>query len=84
MSLDDSDEKIALLQEIRDEVRGLRDDTHRELGGLRGDIHGLLGTFDRGFDRIEAALADCAEQVRLTVHYTKVLCKQRGIEIEPE
>jgi hypothetical protein len=112
MSLDDSDEKIALLKEIRDEVRRWSGDTHRGLDVLGGTFdrgldrmdwgldridRGLdkfdrgLDRFDRGldrmdgqFDRIDAALADCAESVRLTVHYVKVLCKQRGIEVEPE
>jgi hypothetical protein len=104
MSLDDSDEKFALLKEIRDEVRRWSGDTHRRLDVLGGTFDRGLDRMDRGvdrmdrgldrldrrldrmdgqFDRIDAALADCAESVRLTVHYVKVLCKQRGIEIEP-
>ena len=97
MSLDDSDEKLALLKEIRDEVRRWSDATNRGLDGLSGTIDRGLDRMDRGldridrgldrmdgqFDRIDAALADCAESVRLTVHYVKGLCKQRGIEFDP-
>jgi hypothetical protein len=42
MSLDDSDEKSALLNEIRDEVRRWSGDTHRGLDRL-----------DRGLDRMD-------------------------------
>lgn len=89
MSLDDSDEKLALLQEIRDEVLGLRSDVAQRLAGLGGKIDRGLDRIDRvadgmhrGFDRVDAALAEYAEQVRLTVHYVRVLAGQSGIEIE--
>jgi hypothetical protein len=72
MSLDDSDEKLALLQEIREQVWGLGSDIHQ----------GVDGKLDGGLGRIEAAVADYAEQVRLAVHDVRVLAKKSGIEIE--
>lgn len=87
MSLDESDEQIALLIEIRQEVRGMRDDVRAirfdPIGPFFDSTKARFEAADRSLDRIEVALADCAQQTRLAVHYTKILAAQHGIQIDP-
>ena len=68
-------------------MRGIAERYQQGLDGFaRRHVHGLLAKIDRGIDRmdggmhqelgrIDAAVADDAEQVRLTVHYVSVLAK---------
>jgi len=43
-----------VLQDIRAELRGLREDTNREIGGLRAEIGGLRTDMNRRFEANEA------------------------------
>ena len=85
MSLDDSDEKIALLKEIREEARRLREGVRcvrRDLLDLPSDTT-RFEAMQRRLDSIDVVLADYAEQTRLAVHYTKILAEQHGIRTDP-
>lgn len=85
----DDDLTIAVLREIRDEVRGVREaqtKTNTRLDGVVAEVRGLGERLDgvvegvqglgQRLDTVESTLLDIAEQQRFVVRYTKALAER--------
>ena len=72
---------VSVLQEIRDEVRGLRADqqaTRTELTALRSDFHDAARRADERVEVIETSLRDMAQQLVLLARGIKVAIEAKG------
>lgn len=66
---------IEILNDIRDEIRGVRSELVQEIRGLREDTN-------QRFHEVETAILDLAQQNRFIVSYTRALA-ERHADVEP-
>ncbi len=76
-----SDITVEILKDIRDEIRGVRNEqvqTREEIRGLRTE----QAQTNQRLDTVETTLLDLAEQQRFVVRYTRAI-SERDARLEP-
>jgi uncharacterized coiled-coil DUF342 family protein len=76
-----ADLTVRILQEIREEIRGLRDDQRNfreEIVGLRADQQSFREETATRFEVLETTLRDLAQQLVVLARGVKVAIEQHG------
>jgi hypothetical protein len=74
----ESDVTVAILQEIRDELRVLRADTNAQVGSVRDGIQLLRADTNERFGAVESSLLDLTERRYELARYARLMSERDG------
>ena len=74
----ESDVTVAILQEIRDELRVLRADTNAQVGGVREGIQLLRADTNERFGAVESSLLDLTARRYELARYGRLMSERDG------
>jgi hypothetical protein len=72
-----ADLTVTILKEIRDEMRGMREEMREELGSVRGEIHDLRTETNERFVALESTTARGFEAVTARLEHLRDFAGER-------